>query len=278
MVPKPVEKKYRDDVALVRTYKQSYDKLAYNDQKVMHAGVQIQICKLTDDQLKQGIAMLVKYIKTDVGLKAQVSDYDLSRFTTYMREYYSHLSINEIKLAFEFALVGMLDEYLPKRKDGTADISHYGEFSADYYTKIIKAYIQRKVTTVKRAERLSIEEHVGVSAEEQKEFDRKHVERVYEQFDRYCSGKDVDFLLPFLVIKDLIDSGLMNKRLKYKSRHYIKACEDHKGRQYGSITKNIGYDDKVAGYAQRISDIEAICMVFENLKSERKDIREYVKI
>lgn len=50
------------------------------------------------------------------------------------------MTLADIKLAFELATTGELDDYLPKDRNGQPDKAHYQQFNADYFAKILNAY------------------------------------------------------------------------------------------------------------------------------------------
>lgn len=96
----------------------------------------------------------MEYIARDVGIKAlphDWKDYYLPRLWILARKYFSDLTNQEILLAFELLIVGDLDEYFAKDREGNPEKSHYGTFSAEYFSKVLKAYKVRKYSTVNKA-------------------------------------------------------------------------------------------------------------------------------
>lgn len=68
-----------------------------------------------------------------------------------LKRYYSDMTLADIKMAFELATTGELDEYLPKDKQGNPDKNHYQQFNADYFAKILKAYKQKQTDVIDKA-------------------------------------------------------------------------------------------------------------------------------
>lgn len=78
----------------------------------------------------------------DLGIAKGPDAYDATRFLDYLKEYFPTMTTSEVKQAFEFYVAGILDEYLPKDRDGKV-LQHYQQFSATFYTAILRAYRSR---------------------------------------------------------------------------------------------------------------------------------------
>ena len=61
------------------------------------------------------------------------------------------MTLADIKLAFELATTGELDEYLPKDSQGNPDKKHYQQFNADYFAKILNAYRRKQNGVINKA-------------------------------------------------------------------------------------------------------------------------------
>lgn len=114
--------------------------------------------KDTDSEtlLKDCRAVLVNVMR-DLGIQRAPDAYDGARFMDVLREYFSDMTIVDVKQAFEMYLMGALDEQLPRGKDGQP-FSHFQQFSASFYVKVLKAYQQ----TQREAKR-SIEGRLSLS-------------------------------------------------------------------------------------------------------------------
>ena len=58
-------------------------------------------------------------------------------------KYYSYLTLSDIMTAFELLAVGELNDYLPRNSSGNADNGHYQQFNANYFGKVLNAFIKR---------------------------------------------------------------------------------------------------------------------------------------
>lgn len=61
------------------------------------------------------------------------------------------MTLADIKLAFELATTGELDDYLPKDSQGNPDKKHYQQFNADYFAKILNAYRRKQNGVIHKA-------------------------------------------------------------------------------------------------------------------------------
>lgn len=275
----PVKK----DEGLLKTYNETYWKVGKHDRSILQAGVIQTIGKTEGKALEEGIRGLLQFIKKDIGLKKEISDYDFSRFMTYVRTYYDDMSLPEIRLAFEYAMVGLLNEYLPKRIDGTVDIRHYQEFSADYYTKILNAYREKKNKVWQKAMKIEqdawLDDKVEMTEKEKQEYHQQHIQGIIDMFDNYKKRRKINTMFPFLVIDDFIRWGLLDGKRKYTDEHYQMAKDNYE--ETGTVSRWLarsGYRaDKISKEAQRICDVETIQIVFEKIINRGHDIRDYVK-
>lgn len=97
-------------------------------------------------------AKLAERICAIVGLrKLELSSMKL--IADFLRDYYGDLTFREVLVAFELCLVGELDPFLPKTRDGMPERNHYQNFSVEYITRILNAYRKYKGSVeVKRIE------------------------------------------------------------------------------------------------------------------------------
>lgn len=115
---------------------------------VFLASTKTRIKDLTPGEVAEKLKKLLRFIAIDVGYRIpdNATDwaYTQTRLFDLLQKYYNKLTLTEIKLAFELALVGELNEYLPKDGQGNPDTKHYQNFNAEYFSKILNAYIKRQ--------------------------------------------------------------------------------------------------------------------------------------
>lgn len=126
---------------------QVYGALTPIERDIFIASTKVQIAELPAVELAEKAGQLFRYIAIDVGynIPANGNDwaYMQTRLIDILRRYYSQLTLADIKMAFELAVTGELDAYLPRDAQGNPDKKHYQQFNADYFGKILNAYARR---------------------------------------------------------------------------------------------------------------------------------------
>lgn len=113
------------------------------DKEIFIASTKRTIAEIPEEELYAKIANVTEIIIKDLGIKS-IDAYTATRFSEILKNYYSNLSLYDIKLAFELSATGHLNDYLPKDKNGFADNNHYQSFSVSYIGKILNAYLKRR--------------------------------------------------------------------------------------------------------------------------------------
>lgn len=96
----------------------------------------------------------MQWIFKDIGFRCPNEgemQYLVIRTAEILKRYYGMLTMKDFKLAFEFAITGELDSYLPKGRDGQPDRGHYQQFNAEYLCKILNAYRYRRAAVLRKA-------------------------------------------------------------------------------------------------------------------------------
>lgn len=173
------------------------------------ASTKTPIGKLEQQEFLDNIEKLTKYILIDVGIK-NLDGYYVTRFTDILLRYYSNLTLNEIKLAFEFAMAGELDAYLPKDRDGNPDKNHYQSFNVEYITKILNAYKKRSREAEHKAY-MALPAPNNELPPETKELYRQHtINMIIGKFKEYQSTGNIKFddVNDFVIYNELEAKGL----------------------------------------------------------------------
>lgn len=122
---------------------------------IFAASTKTQISEIDDETLVTKLANMLKYIAMDVGfIIPQITEdwqYIQARTLDILKRYYSNFTLSDIKLAFELAMTGELDEFLPKDRQGNPDKNHYQQFNADYISKILNAYKRKQNVVIDKA-------------------------------------------------------------------------------------------------------------------------------
>lgn len=119
------------------------------------ASTKTQISEMDDGVLVSKTAQMFRFIAMDVGYIIPQNENDWAyiqtRLVDILKRYYSNLTLADIKLAFELATTGELDEYLPRDSQGNPDKKHYQQFNADYFAKILGAYRKKQNEVIGKA-------------------------------------------------------------------------------------------------------------------------------
>lgn len=142
---------------------------------IFAASTKTQISEIDDETLVTKLANMLKYIAMDVGfIIPQITEdwqYIQARTLDILKRYYSNFTLSDIKLAFELATAGELDEFLPKDKHGNPDKNHYQQFNADYFAKILKAYKQKQTDVIDKAYKAIPEKNNEISPAQIRRFE-----------------------------------------------------------------------------------------------------------
>lgn len=122
---------------------------------IFAASTKTQIAEIDDATLVAKIGQMFRFIALDVGyiIPTNTDDwtYICTRLLDILKKYYSQMTLADIKLAFELATTGELDDYLPKDRNGQPDKAHYQQFNADYFAKILNAYRRKQNGVIHKA-------------------------------------------------------------------------------------------------------------------------------
>ena len=122
---------------------------------IFAASTKTQISEMDDGVLVSKTAQMFRFIAMDVGYIIPQNENDWAyiqtRLVDILKRYYSYLTLADIKLAFELATTGELDEFLPRDSQGNPDKKHYQQFNADYFSKILGAYRKKQNEVIGKA-------------------------------------------------------------------------------------------------------------------------------
>ena len=122
---------------------------------IFAASTKMQIADIDDGTLIAKTGQMFRFIAMDVGYIIPTNPEDwayiCTRLLDILKKYYSQMTLADIKLAFELATTGELDDYLSKDSQGNPDKKHYQQFNADYFAKILNAYRRKQNGVIHKA-------------------------------------------------------------------------------------------------------------------------------
>jgi hypothetical protein len=243
----------------------------------------LTINRLEDQELIDEIQKIIQVIVKDLGIhnyKESDAQYDSSRLFKYLRSYYYDLTCKEVVVAFEYLMLGELDQFLPQ-SHGKPDRGHYQKFSVDFITKVLNAFKFYKNKVWSKANGSIPEVSKTITEVERKEARRTFLDDIYLKFDQFVeSNKEPFFLAPVIVVDELVKNGIVtglpevteqDRKLalhKFMSSSIVSKYQkwkvDKDSEELHSTIKGIQYK-------------KVIRMVFEQAKTKGLDIREIIK-
>lgn len=156
---------------------------------IFAASTKMQIADIDDDTLIAKTGQMFRFIAMDVGYIIPTNSEDwayiCTRLLDILKKYYSQMTLADIKLAFELATTGELDDYLPKDSQGNPDKKHYQQFNADYFAKILNAYRRKQNGVIHKAYKALPEPKKELTPEEKRYYHNRREARNRIIFLRY---------------------------------------------------------------------------------------------
>lgn len=156
---------------------------------IFAASTKTQIAEIDDGTLVAKTGQMFRFIALDVGyiIPTNTDDwaYICTRLSDILKKYYSQMTLADIKLAFELATTGELDDYLPKDSQGNPDKKHYQQFNADYFAKILNAYRRKQNGVINKAYKALPEPKRELTPEQKRYYHNETVARYRDVFLRY---------------------------------------------------------------------------------------------
>ena len=157
---------------------------------IFAASTKTQIPEIDDGTLVAKTGQMFRFIAMDVGFIIPTENRDdwtyiCTRLLDLLKKYYSQMTLTDIKLAFELATTGELDDYLPKDSQGNPDKKHYQQFNADYFAKILNAYRRKQNGVINKAYKAVPEPKRELTPEQKRYYHNETVARYRDVFLRY---------------------------------------------------------------------------------------------
>lgn len=216
-----------------------------------------------DYGLVKEVQILVSGIAKDYGIK-KVERSEAFRFYDILKKYYSNLTLDEVRTAFELALIGELDKYLPKDKNGDPDKNSYQNFSVEFFTKILKAYNQFKGTVWSRIYSISSKELGNNIEKDLEKIEKEFRSTVKEFYENYLQTGRIEVVLPIYVSDYLIKKGLAEKK-ELEEIHFKKA------KLLIDLNKNVNPFDKIGANLEARLNTEARTILAKEIIKESFD-------
>lgn len=254
---------------------------------IAQASVELPVRKYKQEDLVKKCSILVKYICKDYGIPIPSQEelqYSATRFLSTLKMHYSDLSLKEVKMAFELASVGELDEWLPKDRHGKPDAKSYGTFNVDYFTKILKAFKSKRNRVWNNVTKLKPKEGQAITKEQRQENKKESINDIYKAFDAFAKDEtEPHFVLGFF-IEEFLRQGLIKKiedpTQSTKDKVYRTLLMTKRGVERKKMIADY-HAKKLNGVLKNEAKIKEhniqMMKVFKRLILEKKDIRDVLK-
>lgn len=122
------------------------------ERRVFLASTDVPFREFPPKQLAANLIRFLPKLYKDIGIRYDGDNNALvTRLLEVLPRYYATLSLKDFFIAFELTIVGELDAYFPKNRDGSADRGHYQQFTTEYVCKILNAYKQYRAVVLSKA-------------------------------------------------------------------------------------------------------------------------------
>jgi len=195
------------------------ERMTPTEQMVLIVGSESAIITIPVETMASEITKCLNRCAQMVGIRGWDHETNIGEHigisTMLITQHFNQMSIKEIRTAFELSLVGKLDEFLPRDKHGHPDHGHYQEFSAEYVTKILKAFNKYKSRVWSKAYGNLPEMNNKPSEEERAEYKATLMESINIEFNYFAATeKRPRFKYPPLVLKEFKKAGMFDGEIK----------------------------------------------------------------
>lgn len=261
------------------------DALQPSDRAVYLASKDRRVAEYDSVSLGKALQNALTWIAKDIGLR-NISEEDMHylviRIAEILKRYYREFSIRDFRMAFEMALVGELDDFLPRGKE---DRNHYNNLNAEFVCKILNAYRGRRLGVLKKVQ--AEPKAPELSEAKTKELDERAKRQLKEAYLRFCSTGDMSItrIQEIVFYGILADAGLVrpvevSDAEKRAVLGYMLNEMAMRGASRGEI-----YRQKQRGITASEVQSQAFVNVrrrmiqeaFEEMKNKQINIEDYVK-
>lgn len=168
---------------------ESLSSLTCKNPHISETSVEIFTKSHFDDRIKgqpqqhvvEKLINMMDFIRRDLGVRQPLDEYMKKRISLFIVQRYSDLSLSEVKLSFELALMGELDL-------NADDVNPFNDFNVIYVTKILNAYRRKRNNVNIEIHKALPEPEKQLTDEELNEIHCDWVHRLINCFELYCMG------------------------------------------------------------------------------------------
>lgn len=259
---------------------------------IFEASTKTQIKDIDASALYTKAQRLFMFIAADVGF-AIPTDTAMwiniqSRISNFLALYYSELTLADVKLAFELVITGVLDEYLPKDRNGQPDKHHYQQFNVSYFAKILNAYRNLQNEVIAKAykalptPKIEVTQEQKISNDKRRALRNRHVFLQYKYTGRLSfEGCDEMFLYDWLLKAGLADEVKVSESDRKRAfAKYMQRAANGIVNQYTAfyVRREGTSSPELDFVAYDVARRKEIIKAFDRMIAEGMQVDNYVKI
>lgn len=266
-------------------------KLDVIERSVFRATTDIPFEQYSGETLTADLREMMGWVAKDIGLRNTGNeDYEMAivRIAQILKRYYGNMTLEEIRMAFELAITGELNDYLPKDRNGNPDKDHYQAFTPDYFCKIVNAYKVYRGRVIQKA-MAAVPEPVA----QQDAADKAYYNNIIHQntiaaFEYYKTNGEMPQMSEIGIMctyGDLVDVGLAEpleiteqeqrlalRRVLYQLEHARLIGDKMRVEEQGVTAPEI------IGPATRLARFRALKDTFAVMAQKGINITDYIKV
>lgn len=249
-----------------------------------------QISEIPTNELVEKTAQMFMYISRDVGLVIPSDSddwaYTCARWMEVLQNHYANLTLAEVKLAFELAAIGDLNEFLPKNKDGAPDKNHYQQFSIEYLSKILNAYKQKQSVVINKAYKALPNPGNKITIQEINRLHNVTLDGIKEIFVKYKESGDLEIKpLQYMFVYDWMKRvGLSpgfniekEDREKAYHRFIVRSALFTEKKYEVQKLKKEGFNSELIDFtAVEVAREKEILSIFDKMVTDSVDINKHL--
>lgn len=258
---------------------------------ILESSSKSPISSVAPKQLSGLLGKVFRKVAADMSIKTNdAAGWSIvqTRLALYVSRYYSFLSVSEIRLAFELALVGELDAYLPKDAQGMPDRKSYGRLDVEFMTRVLNAYKRRRTDVLRKAYNAVPPTEAKLSDETRKFYHNLAMSNYRDVFLRYKYRGEL-ILTPcgevtiygWLVSNGLADEVAETERDRKDAflRYLSRAAKGLENKYRASYVRKQGAESEDIDFtAFEIARRRSIREAFDNMIADEMQIDNYITI
>lgn len=225
-----------------------------------------KIPQMDPDEYHEISTALLELLFDDFGIKTAPTRDEHIRFQSILLRYYSDFSLAEVKLAFEYALAGELDQFVKSEKD----LKTYGKWSTAFVSTVLRSYRKYRGSTI-TAYQKKLPATSEITKEDKDKLDREWCELLKKQLIACVEEKEPwpDSWCTEYVHSYLCKIGILTAT-KISSKTYNKAYSKALSDPNRSVFEKRKI--KTEHSSGKISTIVEVIAVIETVKMDIEEI------